>query len=109
MDMDSTSLKRIHTFMEVIQRAKQVGIKPSFINIPTEHGDNINVVAKIDGEAVNAAILFWDVTYLQDNGLVDTLDEEDLALGMNLTDGMVEDAEKILSFVGTELNKLGSS
>ena len=46
MDMDSTSLKRIHTFMEVIQRAKQVGIKPSFINTPTEHGDNINVVAK---------------------------------------------------------------
>ena len=103
MDMDPGSLKRIKSFMEFIKRAKQEGIQLSFVTTPTENGDNINVAATIDGERVNTGILFWDVKFLQDHGLVDTLDEEDLALGLNLTDGMVEDAEKILTFVDTKL------
>jgi hypothetical protein len=37
------------------------------------------------------------------------LDDEDLALGLNITDGLVEDAEKILGVVNGELGKLGSS
>jgi hypothetical protein len=41
--------------------------------------------------------------------LADTLEEEDLALGLNITDGLVEDAEKILAFVDTELAKLAST
>ncbi len=106
MDMDPAGLKRIQTFMELVQRAKQEGIQPSFVSTPTEHGDNINVAAKIHGELLHSGILFWDVSFLQDKGLVDMLDEDDLALGLNLTDGMVDDAEKILSFVGTELGKL---
>ena len=40
--------------------------------------------------------------------LVDRLDEEELALGLNFTDGMKDDAEKILAFVETELEKLGA-
>ena len=40
---------------------------------------------------------------LQEHGLVDTLDDEEKAMGLNITDGMVEDAEKILSFVASEL------
>ena len=108
IEMDPASLKRIQTFMELIQRAKQEGSKPSFVSTPTEHGDNITVVATIEGERKNAGILFWDVSLLQDKGLVDMLDEEEIALGLNLTDGMVDDAEKILKFVGTELGKLGS-
>lgn len=107
MEMDPASLKRIKTFMELIQRAKHEGVQPSFVSTPTEHGDNINVAATIEGERVNAGILFWDVSLLQDKGLVDKLDEEDIAIGLNLTDGMVDDAEKILTFVGTELGKLG--
>ena len=83
------------------------GIEPSFVSTPTEHGDNINVVATIDGERVNFGIVFWDVSFLQENGLVDTLDEEELALGLNLTDGMIDDAEKILAFVDTEIGKMG--
>jgi len=106
MEMDFSSLKRIKTFMEFIKRAKQEGIKLSFVNTPTEHGDNINVAATIEGEQVNIGILFWDVKVLQDQGLVDTLDEEDMALGLNLTDGMVDDVEKILTFVDA---KLGNS
>ena len=79
------------------------------MSTPTEHGDNINVAATIDGKKTTAGILFWDVSLLQNEGLADTLDEEDLALGLNLTDGLVEDAEKILRFVNTELAKLASS
>ena len=109
MDMDPTSLKRIQTFMELIHRAKQEGVKPSFVGTPTEHGDNINVDATIKGERVNAGILFWDVSLLQDKGLVDTLEDDDIALGLNITDGMVDDAEKILTFVRTELDRLGGS
>ncbi len=106
MEMDPASLRRIKTFMELIQRAKQEGITPSFVSTPTEHGDNINVAATIAGEQVNAGILFWDVSFLQDRGLVDTLDDDDMALGLNTTDGMADDAQKILTFVGTELGKL---
>ena len=107
MEIDAASLKRIKTFMEFIQRGKQEGYELSFVNTPTEHGDNINVAAAIDGKRVNTGILFWDVTFLQDNGLVDALDDEDIALGLNITDGIVEDAEKILAFVNSELGKLG--
>ena len=109
MEVDITSLKRIKTFMEFIQKGKQEGIKLSFLNTPTEHGDNINVVATIDGKRVNIGMVFWDVTFLQNNGLVDTLDEEEMAMGLNITDGMVEDAEKILAFVDTELGKFTGS
>ena len=109
MEIDLASLKRIKTFMEFIQDAKHKGIKLSFVNTPTEHGDNINVVATIEGKRVNLGIVFWDVTFLQNNGLVDTLDEEEMAMGLNSTDGMVEDAEKILAFVDAELGKLGGS
>jgi len=103
MEMDPASLKRIKTFMEFIQRAKQEGIQLSFVSTPTEHGDNITVAATIDGERVDMGILFWDVKFLQDQGLVDTLEEEDIALGLNLTDGMVDDAEKIMTFVDAKL------
>jgi len=105
MEMDVASLKRIKTFIELIQRAKSEGVAPSFVNTPTEHGDNITVDVTIEGKRMNAGILFWDVSMLQNQGLVDTLDEADMALGLNLTDGMVEDAEKILAFVDTELGK----
>ena len=108
MGSDPASLQRIKTFMEFIQQAKQEGIKLSFVNTPTEHGDNITATATIDGERVNTGILFWDVSFLQDLGLVDTLDEEEMALGLNVTDGIVEDAEKILTFVDAELGKLGA-
>ena len=108
MEMDPASLKRIKTFLQLIQRASQSGIKPTFVSTPTEHGDNINAVAIFDGKRDNAGLLFWDVTLLQDHGLVDRLDEEELALGLTLTDGMIEDAEKILAFVETELEKLSA-
>ena len=108
MEIDSASLQRIKTFMELVQRAKQQGQEPSFVNTPTEHGDNINVVTTIEGKRETAGIVFWDVSFLQHNGLADSLDEEELALGLNITDGLVEDAEKILAFVDTELAKLAS-
>jgi len=101
--LDPNSLTRIKTFMDFIQKGKQDGIKLSFMSTPTEHGDNINVMANINGQRVSHGLLFWDVNLLQERGLVDTLDEEDKALGLNLTDGIVEDVEKILSFVSTEL------
>lgn len=103
MDMDPASLKRIQTFMELIQRAKQTKSEPSFLTTPTEHGDNINVVVTINGEPLHAGMLFWDVNYLQAQGLIDTLDDDDLALGLNLTDGILEDAEKILAYVKEKL------
>ena len=109
MGIDPASLQRIKTFMKLVQRAKQQGHEPSFMSTPTEHGDNINVVATIEGKRETAGIVFWDVSLLQNNGLADTLDEEDLALGLNLTDGLVEDAEKILAFVDTELAEMASS
>ena len=109
MHIDRTGLKRIQTFMELLLRAKQVGSKPSFVTTPTEHGDNINVVATIDGTRMNAGILFWDLNFLQEKGLVDTLDDDDLELGLNITDGMMDDAEQILTFATGELEKLGPS
>ena len=109
MEMDPSSLERIKTFAEFLQQAKQAGTKLSFVSTPTEHGDNITATATIDGERSNVGILFWDVNLLQERGLVDTLDEDDLALGMNITDGMVDDSEKILNFAKTELAQLGGS
>jgi len=108
MEMDATGLKRIKTFIELLQKAKQQGSQPTFVSTPTEHGDNINVAVTIDGKQEDAGILFWDVSLLQNRGLVDTLDEDDMALGLNLTDGIVEDAEKILTFADTELGKMGN-
>ncbi len=105
MEMDPNSLTRIKTFMEFIQKANQDKVGLSFMSTPTEHGDNINVMANINGQRVSHGLLFWDVNLLQERGLVDTLDEEDKALGLNLTDGIVEDAEKIMKFVVTELEK----
>ena len=109
MEIDVTSLNRIKTFMEFLQRTTNAGVKPNFINTPTEHGDNINAVATIDGKKENIGLLFWDVNFLQNQGLADTLDEEEIALGMNITDGMIEDCEKILSFVNEELRKLSGN
>jgi hypothetical protein len=103
MEIDPNSLERIKTFMEFVQQAKQDNIELSFVSTPTEHGDNVNVMATINGQRVSHGLLFWDVNLLQERGLADTLDEEDKALGLNITDGMVEDAEKILSFVATEM------
>ena len=91
--------------MEFVQQAKQDNIKLSFLTTPTEHGDNINVMATINGERIGHGLVFWDLSVLQERGLVDTLDEEDEALGLNITDGMVEDAENILAFVRTEIEK----
>ena len=105
MDIDPSSLERIQAFPEFLQHAKEAGAKLSFVNTPTEHGDNITATATIDGERKNIGILFWDVSLLQTRGLVDTLDEDDMALGMNITDSMIEDAEHILSFAKTELQK----
>jgi hypothetical protein len=103
MEMDLNSLDRIKTFMEFIQQAKQDRAELSFLSTPTEHGDNINVMATINGQRVGHGMVFWDVNFLQERGLVDTLDDEDKALGLNITDGIVEDAEKILAFVETQL------
>ncbi len=105
MDIDPNSLKRLKTFMEFIQRAQKEGIKLSFVSTPTEHGDNINATATIDGKRESIGILFWDVSLLQNHGLADTLDDDEIAMGLNITDGMVEDSEKILAFVDTELSK----
>ncbi|MEX0830213.1 MAG: hypothetical protein WD032_08210 [Nitrospirales bacterium] len=103
MEMDLNSLDRIKTFMEFIQQAKQDHVELSFLSTPTEHGDNINVMATINGQRVTHGMVFWDVNFLQERGLVDTLDDEDKALGLNITDGIVEDSEKILAFVDTQL------
>jgi len=105
MEMDPNSLDRIKTFMEFIQQANKDNVELSFHSTPTEHGDNVNVMATINGQRINHGLLFWDVNLLQERGLADTLDEEDKALGLNITDGMVEDAEKILAFVATELGR----
>ena len=58
MDIDPAGLKRIKDFMECVKRAKQVDVKLSFMNTPTEHGDNINVFATIEGKRENTGILF---------------------------------------------------
>ena len=89
--------------MTFIQQAKQDRVDLSFVSTPTEHGDNINVMATINGQRVSHGMVFWDVAFLQEQGLVDTLDDEEKALGLNITDGIVEDAEKILAFVETHI------
>ena len=108
MEIDPSSLDRIVAFAKFLQRAKEAGAKLSFVSTPTEHGDNITATATINDERTNIGLLFWDVSLLQERGLVDTLDEDDLALGMTITDGLVEDAEKILSFAKTESAKIGN-
>ena len=108
MEIDPNSLERIKTFIEFIQEAKNNNVKLSFLSTPTEHGDNINVMADINGKRISHGIVFWDLNLLQNRGLVDTLDEEDKALGLNITDGIVEDTEKILAFVKTEIGKSAS-
>ena len=105
MEIDPNSLERIKTFIEFIQQAKQDKVKLSFLSTPTEHGDNINVMADIKGGRVSHGLVFWDLNLLQERGLVDTLDDEDKALGLNVTDGIVEDSEKISAFVKTEMEK----
>ena len=105
MNHDETSLKRIKMFAEFLQQAKEVGTKPLFVRTPTESGDNVTAIATINGEKQNMGILFWDVSALQERGLVDILDDDDLALGMNITDGMFENAEHILNFANAELKK----
>ncbi len=107
--IDPNSLERIKTFIEFIQQATQDKVELSFLSTPTEHGDNINVMATINGQRVSHGIVFWDLNLLQERGLVDTLDDEDKALGLNVTDGIVEDTEKILAFVITEMGKSVSS
>ena len=107
--VDHASLRRIQAFMQLIDKAKNVGVVPNFVSTPTEHGDNINAVAVIEGERANAGLLYWDVTLLQDHGLLERLDEEELALGLTVTDGLIEDTEKILCWVETELKKVGTS
>ena len=106
MAMDPASLQRIKVFAEFIQHAKNSDTQLSFVSTPTEHGDNITATAILDGERKNIGLVFWDVSLLQAQGLADTLDDDELALGMKITDGMVEDAEKILHFAITELAKL---
>ena len=62
-------------------------------------------MATINGEKQNVGLLFWDIRALQEQGLVDILDDDDLALGMNITDSMIEDAEHILMFANKELKR----
>ncbi len=109
MQLDPASLQRLKEFMELIIRAKQQGQELSFVTTPTEQGDNINVVTTLNGEKATAGVLFWDVSFLQNNGLADTLDEDDIALGVDMTDGLVEDAEQILAFIETKQKELSSS
>jgi hypothetical protein len=109
MELDPASLQRIKEFMELIIRAKKQSQELSFVNTPTEHGDNINVITTLDGEKTTAGIVFWDVSFLQNNGLADTLDEDDIALGVDMTDGLVEDAEQILAFIESKQKELSSS
>lgn len=108
MELDPASLQRLKVFMEVIKQAKAQGAELSFINTPTEHGDNINVVTSLNGTPTTAGIVFWDVSFLQNNGMADVLDEDDLALGVNITDGLVEDADQILIFIDENIQKLAS-
>ena len=105
MESDPASLKRIISFTELIQRAEQTGITPTFVTLPTEQGDNVHVVATINGERLDAALFFWDIGFLQNRGLVYALDEDDIALGITVTDSIVEEAEFILASAKAELEK----
>jgi len=70
MEIDPSSLDRIQAFAEFLQRAKEAGAKLSFVSTPTEHGDNITATATINDERTNIGLLFWDVSLLQERGLV---------------------------------------
>ncbi|GEM_PF-3458253 len=108
MESDPASLKRIIAFVELLQRAKVGKIKPTSVTTPTEQGDNIHVVVTIDRERLDASLFFWDITLLEAKGLVCTLDDDDIALGITVTDGIVDEAETILTFAENELKKLGN-
>ncbi|HIB54367.1 MAG TPA: hypothetical protein EYO39_06115 [Nitrospirales bacterium] len=108
MESDPASLKRIIAFVELLQRAKVAKIKPASVTPPTEQGDNIHVVVTIDRERLDASLFFWDITLLEAKGLVCTLDDDDIALGITVTDGIVDEAETILTFAENELKKLGN-
>ena len=107
MESDPAGLKRIIAFIELVQRAREAGSKPHFVTTPTEQGDNIHVVVTIDGERLDAGLFFWDIGFLQTNGLVYALDDDDIALGITVADGIIDEAETILTFANTELTNLG--
>lgn len=109
MESDPASLKRIITFVELLQRAGEAKIKPTSVTTPTEQGDNINIVVTIDGERLDAGLFFWDIGFLQAKGLVYALDDDDIALGITIFDAIVDEAETILTFANTELGKLSDS
>jgi len=107
METDPAGLKRIIAFIELVQRAREAGSKPHFVATPTEQGDNIHVVVTIDGERLDAGLFFWDISFLQAKGLVYALDDDDIALGITIADGIADEAATILAFAKTELEKLG--
>ena len=107
MESDPAGLKRIIAFIELVQRAREAGSKPHFVTTPTEQGDNIHVVVTIDGERLDAGLFFWDIGFLQTKGLVYALDDDDIALGITVADGIIDEAETILTFANTELTNLG--
>ena len=109
MESDPASLKRIITFVELLQRAREAKNKPASVTTPTEQGDNIHIVVTIEGERLDAGLFFWDIGFLQAKGLVYALDEDDIALGITITDGIVDEAEAIMTFAKTELRNLGDS
>ncbi len=108
MELDAAGLKRIITFIELIQRANAAKIRPTFVITPTEQGDNIHAAVTIDGERRDAGLFFWDISLLEAKGLICSLDEDDIAVGMTVTDGIVDEAEPILAFASTALQKLAS-
>ncbi len=107
MESDPAGLKRIIAFIELVQRASEAGSKPHFVTTPTEQGDNVHVVVTIDGERLDAGLFFWDIGFLQAKGLVYALDDDDIALGITVADGIIDEAETILTFANTELTNLG--
>lgn len=109
MELDIASLRRIQAFMNLILHAKAAGAELTFHRTPTEHGDNITLLVSLDGERRQEGLVFWDVTLLQERGLADVLDDEEIALGMTVADGFAEDAEKILVWVESALQDLESA
>ena len=106
MELDPAALKRIITFIKLVQRASEAKIKPTFVITPTEQGDNVHAATIIDGERLDAGLFFWDISLLEAKGLLCPLDDDDIAVGMTITDGIVDEAENILTFASTELDKL---
>ncbi|RMH36933.1 MAG: hypothetical protein D6690_04615 [Nitrospirae bacterium] len=109
MEIDIASLRRIRAFMDLLMRAKEAGAEVTFHNTPTEHGDNITALVTLDGERRQEGLVFWDVTLLQEQGLADVLDDDELALGMSVADGLLEDAERILLWAESALQDLESA